>query len=109
MAATLKCLDERVLVLGQYAGEDAKFFGADNAGSGAVVQLGPVIPTASATTRAVTGASPVTITVRTPRPCNWAMSAAESSRGGSLSAITPAMRSGSAGPIATTRTRKPLV
>ena len=77
-------------------------------GNGTVAQAGPVIPTASATTRAVTGASPVIITVRTPRPCNWAMSAAESSRGGSLSAITPAMRSGSVDPTATTRTRKPL-
>ena len=32
MAAALKCLDERVLVLGQYAGEDAKIFGADIVG-----------------------------------------------------------------------------
>ena len=39
---------------------------------------------------AVAGASPVTITVRTPSPCNSLMSAAESARGGSLSAISPA-------------------
>ncbi len=65
------------------------------------------MPTAAATTRAVTGASPVTITVLTPRSRNWATRAAESSRGGSLRAITPAMLKGSLAPMATARTRNP--
>ena len=48
------------------------------------------VPTAFATMAAVAGASPVTMTVRMPRPRNSLMSDAESSRGGSLSAINPA-------------------
>ena len=39
---------------------------------------------------AVAGASPVTITVRTPSARNSVTSAAESARGGSLSAMSPA-------------------
>ena len=37
----------------------------------------------------VAGASTVTITARAPNPCNSVTSAAESARGGSLSAISP--------------------
>ena len=57
---------------------------------------------------AVAGASPVTITVRTPKPCSSVTSLAESARGGSLSAISPVSFSAVAGPAATARTRKPF-
>ena len=57
---------------------------------------------------AVAGASPVTITVRTPNPCNSVTSAAESGRGGSLSAMSPASFIAVGGPAATARTRKPF-
>src|ERR1700733_10222582 len=62
----------------------------------------------SATTFAVTGASPVTMMVRTPRLVSSVISAAESSRGGSLSAITPVICSFAAAPDATARIRYPL-
>jgi hypothetical protein len=47
---------------------------------------------------AVAGASPVTMTVRTPSVCNSVISAAESVRGGSLRAMIPASFSASGGP-----------
>src|SRR5487761_2508930 len=56
---------------------------------------------------AVAGASPVTITVRTPNACNSVTSAAESERGGSLSARSPASFIAVCRPAATARTRKP--
>ncbi len=56
---------------------------------------------------AVAGASPVTITVRTPSPCNSVTSAAESVRGGSLSAMSPTSFIAFGGPAATASTRKP--
>ena len=56
---------------------------------------------------AVAGASPVSITVRTPRVCNSAISVAESALGGSLRAMMPAIRGASGGPTATASTRKP--
>src|SRR5580704_4003328 len=57
---------------------------------------------------AVAGASPVTMTVRTPSPCNSLMSAAESERGGSLSAMSPASFIAVGGPAATANTLKPF-
>ena len=57
---------------------------------------------------AVAGASPVTITVRTPSPCNSVTSAAESVRGGSLSAMSPASFIAVGGPAATASTLKPF-
>lgn len=48
------------------------------------------------------------MTVRTPNVCNWLMSAAESARGGSLSAMIPASFTAPDGPMATASTRKPL-
>ena len=71
-------------------------------------QTAPSSPTACATMAAVAGASPVTITVRTPKPCNSATSAAESARGGSLSAMSPASFIAVGGPAATARTLKPF-
>ncbi len=63
------------------------------------------MPTARATVAAVAGASPVTMSVRTPRACSSAISAAESDLGGSLSAIRPASVSAFGGPAATASTR----
>jgi hypothetical protein len=57
---------------------------------------------------AVAGASPVTITVRTPRACNSLTSAAESGRGGSLSAISPASFIAVGVPAATASTLNPF-
>ena len=56
---------------------------------------------------AVAGASPVSITVRTPNPCNSVTSAAESVRGGSLSAMSPASFIAAGSPAATASTRNP--
>ncbi len=75
---------------------------------GVVAQTGPVIPTSPATTCAVVAASPVTMTVRTPRPDNSETRTAESSRGGSLSAMKPASANLSGGPAATASTRNPF-
>ena len=66
------------------------------------------MPISPATTSAVWAASPVTITVRTPNAASSATSAAESDRGGSLSAIRPTIRKAPAGPIAVASTRYPL-
>jgi hypothetical protein len=57
---------------------------------------------------AVAGASPVTITVRTPSLCNSVTSAADSGRGGSLSAMSPASFIAVALPTATANTLKPF-
>ena len=58
---------------------------------------------------AVAGASPVTITVRTPRAFNSVMRAVESDRGGSLSETSPTSCIVCDGcPAATARTRKPF-
>ena len=46
-------------------------------------------------------ASPVTMTARTPKSCNSAIRAAESLRGGSLSAMRPASFIPAASPTAT--------
>ena len=51
--------------------------------------MAPSSPTDRATMAAVAGASPVTITVRTPNACSSLTRAAESARGGSLSAMRP--------------------
>jgi len=56
---------------------------------------------------AVAGASPVAITVRTPSALSSSTSAAESPRGGSLSAIRPIGRIAWGAPAATASTRKP--
>jgi hypothetical protein len=56
---------------------------------------------------AVAGASPVSMTVRTPKVRNSATSAGESIRGGSLSAMMPASLTAVSGPTATASTRKP--
>ena len=53
---------------------------------------------------AVAGASPVTITVRTPSVSNSVTSAAEFVRGGSLRAISPSSFIASGGPAATAKT-----
>jgi len=58
---------------------------------------------------AVAGASPVTITVRTPNPRNSVTSAAESERGGSLSAMRPASFIAVGGPAPTASTLKPCL
>ena len=58
---------------------------------------------------AVAGASPVTITVRTPKVRSSVIIAAESARGGSLRAIMPASLNAAAGPTATAKTRKPCL
>ena len=108
MAALLERLDELVLVLRQDAGEDRELLGVDASGIGPGGQTAPSSPTACATMAAVAGASPVTITVRTPKPCNSVTSAAESARGGSLSAMSPASFIAVGGPAATASTRKPL-
>ena len=70
-------------------------------------QTGPSSPTARATIAAVTAASPVAITVRTPNVRSSATSFAESVRGGSLSAMIPASRNAGGGPTATARTLNP--
>jgi hypothetical protein len=54
------------------------------------------------------GASPVTITVRTPSVFSSVTRAAESSRAGSLSAINPMSCIAAGGPAATASTRKPF-
>src|SRR5665213_4332849 len=77
-------------------------------GSGVVCETGPVIPTSPATTCAVVPESPVTMTVRTPRLDNSETSTAESSRGGSLSAMKPMSASLSDDPAATARTLNPF-
>ena len=71
-------------------------------------QTAPSSPTARATIAAVAGASPVTITVRTPNVRISATNAAESARGGSLSAISPARRIAAAVPVATASSLKPF-
>ena len=70
--------------------------------------MAPSSPAAVATMAAVAGASPVTITVRMPKPFNSLTSAAESLRGGSPSAMRPASFIPVRGPAATAGTRKPL-
>ena len=67
----------------------------------------PSRPIALATIPAVTGASPVIITVRTPNSRNSAISSDESPRGGSLRAIIPASFTAPNGPIPTASTLKP--
>src|ERR1700733_4337787 len=71
-------------------------------------QTAPSSPTALATMAAVAGASPVTITVRTPSARNSLTSAAESGRGGSLSAMSPASCIAVDGPAATASTLNPF-
>ena len=66
------------------------------------------MPTAFATMPAVVGASPVTMTVRTPRVSSSLIRAAESERGGSLNAMSPTSSRASGGPKATAKTRYPL-
>ena len=85
----------------------AKSCGLTSWGIGPGGQTAPSSPTAWATIAAVAGASPVTITVRTPRVLSSEMSDAESVRGGSLSAMKPISCIDAAGPAATAKTRKP--
>ena len=56
---------------------------------------------------AVAGASPVTMTVRTPSAFSSEMREAESGRGGSLNAMKPSNCIAAGGPAATASTRKP--
>src|SRR6202453_4589287 len=93
---------------GRTPAKTANCSGWTASGIGPGGQRAPSSPTAFATMAAVSGASPVTMTVRTPRPCNSLISAAESLRGGSLSATSPASFIPVAGPAATASTRKPL-
>jgi len=60
-------------------------------------------PTAWATIAAVAGASPVTMTVRTPKVLSFEIREIESSRGGSLRAIRPISFRDAAGPAATAK------
>src|ERR1700722_7578232 len=57
---------------------------------------------------AVAGASPVTMTARTPSVFSSEINAVESGRGGSPRAMIPASFSAAVGPMATARTRKPF-
>ena len=109
VAALLERFDQVVLSLRKDASVDGEIFRANTAGMvpGGDRRLHPR-PTARATIAAVAGASPVTITVRTPSVCNSLTSAAESARGGSLSAMIPASFTAPGGPMATASTRKPL-
>src|ERR1700733_1609312 len=77
-------------------------------GMGPGGQTAPPSPTACATLAAVAGASPVTITVRTPNPSNSVISAADSARGGSLRAMRPINFIPSGGPAATASTLNPF-
>ncbi len=69
--------------------------------------MAPSRPTAWATIAAVAGASPLTITVRTPNSRNSVMKADESGFGGSLSAMSPTRFKADGGPAATASTLKP--
>jgi hypothetical protein len=93
---------------GRTPAKTANCSGWTASGIGPGGQIAPSSPTAFATMAAVAGASPVTITVRTPSPCNSLMSAAESGRGGSLSAMSPASFMAVAVPAATASTLKPF-
>ena len=93
---------------GRTPAKTANCSGWTASGIGPGGQMAPSSPTAFATMAAVAGASPVTITVPTPRSRNSLTSAAESLRGGSLSAISPTSFIAVAGPAATANTRKPL-
>ena len=108
MPALLERLDEVVLSFRKDAGEDREILGAYAVGDGSGWETAPSRPTARATIAAVAGASPVTMTVRTPNVRNSVMSAAESARGGSLRAMIPASFTARGGPTATASTRKPL-
>ena len=101
-------LTRRYLSSGSTLAKIANLSAPISSGRGVVAQTDPEIPIARATTSAVVRASPVTMTVRTPKPANSATRAAESSRGGSLSAMSPDICSFSAAPEATTRTLNPL-
>ena len=92
---------------GRTPAKTAKSCGRTLPGIGPGGQTVPSSPTARATIAAVAGASPVTITVRTPNVRSSATSAADSARGGSLSAMSPASLSADGGPTATARTLKP--
>jgi hypothetical protein len=70
----------------------AKFSRLTASGIGPAGHTAPSSPTARATMAAVAGASPVTMTVRTPSAVNSEIREAESMRGGSLSAMKPSIR-----------------
>lgn len=103
----LERLDELELVFRQDTGEDRELFGLDRIGDRPGRADRAHQPPALATMAAVAGASPVAITVRMPRPRNSVIRAADSLRGGSLSATSPASFIPVGGPAATARTRKP--
>ena len=108
LTSFLECFDELVLILGQDAGEDRELPGMDIVGDRPGWADGAIKSRRFATMAAVAGASPVTITVRMPKPFNSLTSAAESLRGGSPSAMRPASFIPVRGPAATASTRKPL-
>src|SRR5271156_2654397 len=109
MAALLKRLDKFVLVLRKRAGEDSELFRVDTFSNWPQRTYAPIQSHCMRDDRRRRQRVPVTITVRTPSPCNSLMSAAESGRGGSLSAIRPASFIASGGPAATARTLKPFL
>jgi len=76
-------------------------------GIGVTARTAPSMPTSCATAAAVAGASPVTITVRTPSCDSCLTSGAESGLGGSLKPTSPASFSERSGPNATASTRSP--
>ena len=86
---------------GRTPANTANVSGCTASGIGPGGQAAPYRPTACATMAAVAGASPVTITVRTPNPCSSVTRTADSARGESLSAMSPASFIAVGGPAAT--------
>src|ERR1700677_765280 len=91
---------------GRTPAKTANCSGWTASGIGPGGQMAPSSPTAFATMAAVAGASPVTITARTPKPCNSLINAAESFRGGALGAASPAGFIPVAGPVGPARPRQ---
>jgi hypothetical protein len=85
----------------------AKSSGLIGLGSDPAGHTAPSNPTSCATIFAVAGASPVTMTVRTPSALSSEIRESESSRGGSLSAMNPTIWMEGCEPAATAKTRNP--
>ncbi len=92
---------------GRIPAKTAKSVGFTPSGIAPGGQTAPSNPTMLATIAAVAGASPVTMTVRTPNVLSSEIREVESLRGGSLSAISPMSCMDAAGPAATAKTLKP--
>ena len=102
-----KALTRLNLPSGRILANTAKSSGFTPSGIAPGGQTAPSNPTAWATIAAVAGASPVTMTVRTPNVLSSEIREIESARGGSLSAISPMSCMDAAGPAATAKTLKP--